>query len=136
MEAFTRLPMERARLRIVGWAEDCAGEPYHRGLQEMAVRDPRVELVPKKPFNETIQEYRRFSLLTIPSVCLETGPLTLLEALAAGVPVYGSERIGQMDVLKAHGTVVAHTRVRRGLNTLGLSYKAGLVQCDCTSKQA
>ncbi len=106
-EAFTRLSAKEARLRIVGWAPDCAEQPYHRRLREMADRDCRIELVPKMPFQETIQQYRGFSLLAIPSVWLETGPLTLLEALAVGVPVYGSERIGQMEVLRKHGTVVA-----------------------------
>ena len=106
-EAFTRLTAKEARLRIVGWASDCADEPYHRRLKEMAERDARIELVPKMPFEKTIQEYRGFHLLAIPSVWLETGPLTLLEALASGVAVYGSERIGQMEVLRKHGTVVA-----------------------------
>lgn len=107
MEAFSRLSASDARLRIVGWAADCAGTPYNQRLQKMAERDSRIELVPKVRFEQAIREYQRFSLLAIPSVCMETGPLTLLEALACGVPVFGSERIGQMQVLKEHGTVVA-----------------------------
>jgi glycosyltransferase involved in cell wall biosynthesis len=46
------------------------------------------------------------SLLAIPSVWLETGPLTLLEALQAGVPVYGSARIGQRGCSSSYGRVI------------------------------
>jgi glycosyltransferase involved in cell wall biosynthesis len=105
-EAFSRMSATEALLRIVGWAADCSEDPYHRRLKEMADCDARIELVPKMPFEKTIQEYRGFSLLAIPSVWLETGPLTLLEALALGIPVYGSNRLGQLDLLKENGSIV------------------------------
>jgi glycosyltransferase involved in cell wall biosynthesis len=45
-------------------------------------------------------------LLAIPSTCKETGPLTLLEALAVDVPVYGSNRLGQLNLLREYGRIV------------------------------
>ena len=72
----------------------------------MARADSRIELVPKKSFADTLAEYQKLSLLAIPSIWMETGPLTLLEALAVGVPVYGSNRIGQLNLLRAHGRTV------------------------------
>jgi glycosyltransferase involved in cell wall biosynthesis len=63
-------------------------------------------LVPKKSFNDTIVDYQQLSLLAVPSISMETGPLTLLEALALGVPVYGSNRIGQLHLLREHGRIV------------------------------
>lgn len=52
---------------------------------------PQSELLPK------LQEY---DLAVIPSTCLETGPLTVLEAWAAGLPVAGSELGGIQEWLK------------------------------------
>jgi glycosyltransferase involved in cell wall biosynthesis len=106
MEGFSQMKAEEARLRIVGYDAGNPHLPYSRLLQKLAQTDSRIELVPKKSFNGTFAEYRRLSLLTIPSVGMETGPLTLLEALAVGVPVYGSNRIGQLDLLRERGCIV------------------------------
>ncbi len=106
MEGFSRMEGEEARLRIVGWDPDHADLPYARRLQQLAQADSRIELVPKKSFADTLAEYQRLSLLAVPSVWMETGPLTLLEALALGVPVYGSNRIGQLNLLREYGRIV------------------------------
>ena len=106
MEAFARLKSDQARLRIVGWDADQSVRPYDRRIKELARLDARIELVPKKSFNETLAEYQRLSLLAIPSTWMETGPLTLLEALGLGVPVFGSDRIGQLNLLRQYGCIV------------------------------
>ena len=106
MEGFSRMAGEEARLRIVGWDTDHTNLPYGRRLQQLAQADARIELVPKQSFAGTVEEYRKMSLLAVPSVSMETGPLTLLEALALGVPVYGSSRLGQLDILRKHGRIV------------------------------
>ena len=97
---------KEARLRIVGWDANHTDLPYARRLQQLAQADSRIELVPKKSFADTLAEYRRVDLLAIPSIWMETGPLTLLEALAVGVPVYGSNRIGHLNLLRKHGRIV------------------------------
>jgi glycosyltransferase involved in cell wall biosynthesis len=106
MEGFSRLRERNARLRIVGWDPTHASTPYYLLLQNLARADPRVTLVPKKPFADALGEYQGMSLLAVPSVSFETGPLTLFEAQAMGVPVYGSNRLGQLEVLKAYGRIV------------------------------
>jgi len=108
MEGFSQMNGKEVRLRIVGWESDHADQPYARRLQRLAQADSRIELVPKKSFNDTLAEYRRLSLLAIPSVSMETGPLTLLEALAVRVPVYGSNRVGQLNLLREHRRIVEH----------------------------
>jgi len=99
MEGFSRTKEAKARLRIVGWEPENAERPYGRQIRALAEKDARISLVPKTGLAGTIAEYRRLSLLGIPSVWMETGPLTLFEALAVGLPVYGSERIGQLRLL-------------------------------------
>ena len=106
MEGFIQTNYSHAQLRIVGWEPDNATTPYARRIRELAERDSRIVLVPKKNQLGTIEEYQRFDLLAIPSVWLETGPLTLMEAAASGVRVYGSNRIGQLGLLRRHGHVV------------------------------
>jgi glycosyltransferase involved in cell wall biosynthesis len=106
MKGFSQMKADEARLHIVGWDTGHTDLPYARCLQQLAQADSRIELVPKKSFADTLAEYQRLSLLAIPSVWMETGPLTLLEALTVGVPVYGSNRIGQLNLLREHGRVV------------------------------
>jgi glycosyltransferase involved in cell wall biosynthesis len=106
MEGFLRLEGKEACLRIVGWDAIHTELPYARRLQQLAQADSRIELVPKKSFADTLAEYQRLSLLAIPSIWMETGPFTLMEALALGVPVYGSNRLGQLNLLREHGRIV------------------------------
>jgi glycosyltransferase involved in cell wall biosynthesis len=106
MEGFSQMKADEARLRIVGYDASNPHLPYSQRLQKLAQADSRIELVPKKSLDDTLAEYRRMSLLAIPSIWMETGPLTLLEALAAGVPVFGSKRIGQLNLLREHGRIV------------------------------
>ncbi|NCY22273.1 glycosyltransferase [bacterium] len=49
-------------------------------------------LKPVKP-EQVVETIRKYEALVVPSVWLETGPLVVLEAFAAGVPVIGS-RLG------------------------------------------
>lgn len=106
MEGFSQIDAPDLRLRIVGWDPNLTQMPYARRLHQLAQSDSRIELVPKRSFTETLDEYRIMSLLAIPSIWVETGPLTLLEAISLGVPVYGSNRLGQLDLLREHGRVV------------------------------
>jgi glycosyltransferase involved in cell wall biosynthesis len=106
VDGFARAPEPRARLRVVGWEPEKTQWGYARGIESAAKADPRIELVPKAGLAGTIGEYRRLDMLAIPSVWMETGPLTLYEGLALNLPVYGSCRIGQLKLLREHGTVV------------------------------
>jgi glycosyltransferase involved in cell wall biosynthesis len=106
MEAFLKMRQPEARLRIVGWEPENANGPYASRLKKLAEADPRVTLVPKTNLAATINEYRQLALLAIPSIWMETGPLTLLEASAMGVPVYGSSRVGQIKFLRERGRVI------------------------------
>ncbi len=106
IEGFSMFDSPRARLRIVGWELDHKDAAYSKTIQELAGKDSRVSLVPKTDQMGALKEMRGLNLLAIPSIWLETGPLTLMEALACGVPVFGSHRIGQIELLRKHGRVV------------------------------
>jgi glycosyltransferase involved in cell wall biosynthesis len=118
VEAFARTEYKGARLRVYGGGDARSGEPYLRQLKTLVGSDPRIEFIPQLPFEAMLEEYQKLDLLAIPSVWLETGPLTLLEALALGVEVWGSARIGQMEVLREHGRVIEPNTVAAWQMTL------------------
>lgn len=106
VEGFRRTAYPRARLRVYASGGSDHTATYERKIRTMAETDPRIDLLPSRPFEEMLKEYRRLSLLAIPSVCLETGPLVLFEALQLGVPAWGTDRVGQLQLLKKRGRVV------------------------------
>lgn len=62
-----------------------------REVREWSARDGRVRLLAPVPVDEVVTAMRGLDLLVVPSIWLETGPLVVLEAFAAGVPVLGSD---------------------------------------------
>lgn len=104
MEGFSRIADPSLRLRVVGWEGVVDG--YTRRLAALAETDPRISLIPKTDQAGVVREYLRCDVIAIPSTWLETGPLTLFEGLAAGARVLGSERLGQISLLRGHGRVV------------------------------
>lgn len=106
IEAFRRLTHPPARLRVCGWSDTPQLAVYGRLLKRLAGDDARIAFIPEQSPSDMQAEYARLSLLAIPSVWMETGPLTLLEALQSGVPVYGSSHIGQRALLERYGKVI------------------------------
>ena len=105
MQGFSMLPDPAARLRIVGWEPGQEGG-YGGQIEQLAKADKRIQLVRKTDLAGALAEYQHFTMLALPSVWLETGPLTLLEALALGLPVYGTRNLGQLPLLQERGRVV------------------------------
>lgn len=78
-----------------------AGDAAHaQDLARLAAADARVRLRSPLPNAEVADRLREYDLVAIPSQWLETGPLVLLEAFAAGVPVIGSALGGIADKIR------------------------------------
>ena len=60
-------------------------------LMRLVKDDARITLRPTVPAAQVESTMREYDALLIPSRWLETGPLVLLEAFAAGLPVIGSQ---------------------------------------------
>ncbi len=76
--------------------------PYAARLRTQAKGDPRIEL--RDPIwdrESLLAELAQHDYLVVPSQWLETGPLVVLEAWAAGLPVVGS-RLGGIAELVRH----------------------------------
>ena len=66
---------------------------YERNVRDSASRDSRIEIAAPVGRADLPAVLASFDLIAVPSLWLETGPLVVLEAFAAGTPVIGS-RLG------------------------------------------
>ncbi len=75
-------------------------EEYLRMLKEMIRDDPRLRLVEPSPSHVVHEWSKSLDLLVVPSRWLETGPLVIYEAFAAGVPVIGARHGGIAELVE------------------------------------
>lgn len=83
---------------------DCFG-PYWDGAygQQLLSRingDRRFRVLGQLPKDHLLPKLQAYDLAVVPSTGLETGPLTVLEAFAAGLPVAGSDLGGIKEMLE------------------------------------
>lgn len=90
VKAIRSAPGLRITLDIYGILEAAAGHRYHRELTAAAAGDPRIVFRPAVPSEDVVGLLRGYDVVVVPSRWLETGPLVVLEAFAAGTPVIGS----------------------------------------------
>lgn len=107
VDAFMRTRWPAARLRIVGVTDaerDGAGHAWR--VMARARRDARVSFASMQPLAAGAALYAGLGAVAIPSVGIETGPLVLREALALGLPVLASNRVGEPALARAHARLV------------------------------
>lgn len=90
----------RITVDIFGVAQGAAGGRYAEQLREVAAGDARITFQAPLPASEVVARLREYDLLAVPSQWLETGPLVVLEAFAAGVPVLGSRLGGIAELVR------------------------------------
>lgn len=116
------------RLTVRGIAQGEADAAYAARVRAMAGNDPRIRFAPPVPHAAVPDEMARHDILAVPSSVMETGPLVVLEARAAGLFVLGS-RLGGIAELVAGdgdgelvepGSVAAWARAIEGLAARGV----------------
>lgn len=90
------LPLE---LDLYGVRQGDSGNRYAEEIRELIATDPRVRLLPPLRQADVIPALREYDALLVPSQWLETGPLVVLEAFAAGTPVIGSDLGGIAELV-------------------------------------
>src|SRR5262245_56413088 len=93
VEALRAAPNLPVELTIFGIEQEGAFTDYVRWLRRQASAEPRIRFAPPIPNTEVARTLARYDALVVPSQWLETGPLVVLEAFAAGIPVIGT-RLG------------------------------------------
>ncbi|HYN10667.1 MAG TPA: glycosyltransferase [Vicinamibacterales bacterium] len=88
--AVRSLPDAKVTLDVFGITQSDADRRELDQLRHAAGGDSRIRFLPPIPHVEIGARLAAFDAVVVPSQLLETGPLVVLEAFAAGVPVIGS----------------------------------------------
>lgn len=131
VRALAQLPAAPITLDVYGIQQDESETPYARRLRALVARDARVRLLPTVSNTEIIPLLQRYDILAVPSQWLETGPLVVLEAFAAGIPVIGSALGGIAEKVQhgVNGMLVSPLNQNAWCETLErLAQDRGLVQ--------
>ncbi|HWE52157.1 MAG TPA: glycosyltransferase [Bryobacteraceae bacterium] len=91
-----RLPLS---LDVFGVFQNGADSGYAARIRTAAAQDSRVKLLPSIPSAQVIDRLAEYDVVVVPSQLLETGPLVVLEAFAAGTPVIGSNLGGIAELI-------------------------------------
>lgn len=86
-----------------------AERAYEQEVRSLAAADARISIEAPLPRAGLPAAFARHDVLVVPSISLETGPLVVLEAMAAGLFVLGSRRggIGELVAEPDAGELVA-----------------------------
>jgi glycosyltransferase involved in cell wall biosynthesis len=101
IQALGRLPAAAVRLDIYGVVQ-AGSEAYAASLARAAASDARVSIHPALASDDVSGAMAACDLVAVPSRWLETGPMVVLEAFAAGTPVLGA-RLGGIAELVTDG---------------------------------
>ncbi|MDO8730632.1 MAG: glycosyltransferase [Candidatus Omnitrophota bacterium] len=123
VKAVKKLPGLPIVLDIYGIEQGKAGVGYGQAIRRAAKGDTRIRVCEPVPSAEIIRCLREYDLLAVPSLGMETGPLVVLEAFAAGVPVLGSRLGGIAELVRdnVNGLLVESGSVsewKRGLDRI------------------
>jgi glycosyltransferase involved in cell wall biosynthesis len=101
VQALRSLPHANVELHIFGIVQSATSSQYLGELKRLAAGDNRISFFPAVASTSVVGLLRTYDTLAVPSQWLETGPLVVLEAFAAGIPVVGS-RLGGIAELVEH----------------------------------
>jgi glycosyltransferase involved in cell wall biosynthesis len=97
IEAVVRSPRLPIRLDVYGIVQDA--QNYMDQLQALTGKDARIRFLPPVANDLVINTLRSYDAVAVPSIGVESGPLTVYDAFAAGVPVIGSRRGGIAELV-------------------------------------
>jgi glycosyltransferase involved in cell wall biosynthesis len=114
VSALSARPDLAATLDVFATVQDDDGARYRSAVCSAVAGDARIRLCGPVPQDRVVETLAGYDATVVPSQWLETGPLTVLESFAAGVPVIGSD-LGGIAELVTHdrdGWLVPHSDVR------------------------
>lgn len=102
IQAFIAHPQLNATLDIYGICQSTSGDSYQAKIQHLSRNDHRINWKTPVLPAQVVKTMRNYNLLVVPSQWLETGPMVVLEAFAAGIPVIGSNLGGIGELVEHH----------------------------------
>jgi glycosyltransferase involved in cell wall biosynthesis len=117
LASITNLPVT---LDIYGIIQPGSTDPYLNELSNLAKKDSRITFKQSVPSTQVMFTLSQYDLLAVPSQLLETGPLVVLEAFAAGIPVIGSRLGGIAELIEdgVNGVLVEPSSIQDWANTI------------------
>lgn len=100
LQAICSDPKLSVSLDIYGISQGETGDNYYKKLKMLIGKDSRIQFKSAIPSEKIIPTLARYDLLAVPSQLLETGPMVILEAFAARVPVIGSNLGGIAELIQ------------------------------------
>lgn len=100
VRALGAIPDAQVSLDIFGVVQE-GNQDFYAQLKQLSASDARIRFRPPVDASSVSLAMSEFDIIAVPSVWLETGPLVVLEAFAAGVPVIGA-RLGGIAELVEH----------------------------------
>jgi glycosyltransferase involved in cell wall biosynthesis len=100
VQALKSDPALPVTLDLFGVSQGEAGNQYAAGIRKLIADDTRIRMLAPLPSDRVVSRLCEYDLLVVPSQWLETGPLVVLEAFAAGIPVVGSNLGGIAELIR------------------------------------
>jgi len=100
IRALRSKPALRATLDIYGVAQGDEALEYRSELLRLAATDLRIRFRDAVRADDIVPTLAQYDATVVPSQWLETGPLTVLESFAAGIPVLGSDLGGIAELVR------------------------------------
>ncbi len=100
IRAVRLMPKAPLGLDIYGVIQGPADSEYASELKTLTNNDSRIRFFSPLFHDQILSTLRNYHLLAVPSNTLETGPLVVLEAFAAGVAVIGSNLGGIAELIQ------------------------------------
>lgn len=100
IHAFMKIQNPKLSFHIYGISQGEYGNRYEMFLRNLAARDHRIQFFEPVTNDAVIGLLKKYDALIVPSQAVETGPLVVLEAFAAGIAVIGSKLGGIADLVR------------------------------------
>jgi glycosyltransferase involved in cell wall biosynthesis len=97
LEAMRRAPEASVTLDVIGVVQSGAAAEMLGSWRRRAEGDARIRFLPPIDYDTVIDRLAEYDMVVVPSQGMETGPLVVLEAFAAGVPAIGAALGGIAD---------------------------------------
>jgi glycosyltransferase involved in cell wall biosynthesis len=120
IDALRLIPDANLSVDVYGIAQGSADKGYLRDLERSGESDSRIRFHTAFSREECLDILKCYDALLVPSICLETGPLVVLEAFAAGLPVIGSRLGGIAERVRdgVDGVLIDPGNVRAWANVM------------------